>query len=681
MKINICYRWSILLLILLFSGNTFGQPSVRDSLRMQLSRETNDTSRIKLLIQLGLNYFVADSAKITCLKEAIDLSEKKNFRYGLMFSQYYEGLLLVRVHRYDEAIDKYERCIDHLDSLHYPTSDLLGNLRMLFYLAGKQQERFRYFSEKVTYYKSHGLVGNVAICYHSIAGYYLLLADYDKAIEYYMRSGEAYRTLDQNEYDTQLACIGSVYLEWGNLDKAEEYLKSSLKDQMNGEEVPMDFFCNSQLGEIYFIRHDYKRALEYYYLARRDCMNKSDQAINFVNCAEVHLQLNARDSALFYLVRADKIRYQEKVKIYSGRGKLEVDYTFYKYFLAKGDEKRAMKCLISSLEEARLERYLPFILKYTNELHTFLLKKGDSLQALRYLIHYHLLQDSLNALNTQSRIATFEIEQQQQQKEDEIQKLQIQKTSQRNYYLIGGVLLLLIVLAVLSRLRYKRKRDKEQLTSDFNKQLAQAETKALRAQMNPHFIFNSLNSINSFVIDQKHEIASDYLIKFSKLIRLILDNSRSDMISINKELETLKLYILLEAARFDDKFKCVYLIAEDVNTSSIMIPPMLLQPFVENAIWHGLMQKEGTGTIAIDIKKVDEEYLNISITDDGIGREKAAELKSKSATHKSHGLKVTALRIDMMNKLNSTGAKVEIVDLKDEQGNARGTKVDLIIPF
>ena len=231
--------------------------------------------------------------------------------------------------------------------------------------------------------------------------------------------------------------------------------------------------------------------------------------------------------------------------------------------------------------------------------------------------------------------------------------------------------------------------------------MAQAETKALRAQMNPHFIFNSLNSINSFVIDQKHELASDYLIKFSKLIRLILDNSRNETISLEKELETLKLYVFLEAARYDNKFKCIYHISEEVETNNIKIPPMLLQPFVENAIWHGLMQKEGEGTITIEItmnndqisdnsgqgkvkseeRKVKrDDLLRITITDDGIGREKAAELKSKSATHKSHGLKVTSQRIEMMNRLNSTGAMVNIIDLKDEQGYSTGTRVELIIP-
>ena len=324
---------------------------------------------------------------------------------------------------------------------------------------------------------------------------------------------------------------------------------------------------------------------------------------------------------------------------------------------------------------------MPLVLKYTNELHTCMLKTGDSLQALRYLVQYKNLQDSLNAKSTYARIATFEIEQLQQQKENEIQQLLTQEATQRNYYLVGGVFLFLAVMALLSRLRYKRKRDKEQLTTDFKRQLAQAETKALRAQMNPHFIFNSLSSINSFVMDQKHEIASEYLIKFSKLIRLILDNSRSETISIEKELETLKLYVLLESARFENRFKCIYQIADDVNSSTIMIPPMLLQPFVENAIWHGLMQKETEGTITVEIKKENEEFLNISVTDDGIGREKAASLKSKSATHKSHGLKVTSQRIDMMNKLNSTGAQVDVLDLKDESGHPTGTRVVLIIPI
>jgi sensor histidine kinase YesM len=254
------------------------------------------------------------------------------------------------------------------------------------------------------------------------------------------------------------------------------------------------------------------------------------------------------------------------------------------------------------------------------------------------------------------------------------------------YYQTGWFRLILVIIATLiffaiRRREIKRIKHEEQLKTEFNKQLAQAETKALRAQMNPHFIFNCLNSINSYIVEQKHEIASEQLIRFSKLIRLVLDNSRSETITVAKELETLKLYVLLESARYDNKFICIYSVDENVDINSIMIPPMLLQPYVENAIWHGLMQKEEQGTVAIEIKKQDEDFLKISISDDGIGRKKAAELKSKSATHKSHGLKVTSQRIEMMNKLNSTGAHVNIIDLYDESGHPTGTKVELIIPF
>jgi tetratricopeptide (TPR) repeat protein len=472
-----------------------------------------------------------------------------------------------------------------------------------------------------------------------------------------------------------------MYLEWGNLDKAEIYLKSALAEMKKHNMVVMYFTIYRFLGTLYFKKGAFNKALEYYREGNKYSIGYLNQAQKLVSCAAVFLELNSMDSAYSYLESAETLRQQQQLGIISPQIDFELDFIFYKYYSKTGNNQAALKSLKAGLQAARSSKVIPLVIKYTRELHVFLLKQGDSLQSLPYLVQYHAMLDSMDKSNTQARIATFEIEQQQLQKESEIELLQTQKTSQRHYYLIGGIILMLIVLAILSRLRYKRKRDKEQLTTDFKNQLAQAETKALRAQMNPHFIFNSLNSINSFVMDQQHVLASEYLIKFSKLIRLILDNSRSETISIEKELETLKLYVLLEAARFDNKFKCVYHIAGDVNTSSIMIPPMLLQPFVENAIWHGLMQKEGEGTITIDMAMKNEELLMITIEDDGIGREKAAELKSKSATHKSHGLKVTSQRIEMMNKLNSSGAQVTIVDLKDEPGLAAGTRVVLVIPI
>jgi tetratricopeptide (TPR) repeat protein len=674
-------KWLIIILVLLFSGNTFAQLSISDSTLLQISKETNDTVKIKLMLRYVM-FFASSQDFKKWYPEIHALSLKSNYRHGLMFDRFYESTLLSDIGKYDEAIIKCISCIDGLDSLGviqtagYP----LDRIGSLFGLAGRQVEKFRYYTDKTVYYKTHGPIENVANCYHNMGGYYEHFADYDKAIGYYIRARDMYNTFDPWGAQNNGENIGEMYMKWGNLEKAEEYLTASLQNLIRWNELA-NTNCNDLIGDIYFMRQEYSKALEYYYEEKKHCKVPTFQASNMIRIAAVHLQLGSVDSARYYLEGAEKIRQKEKSGVFFANNFLDIDYYFYRYYIKTGDEKLAIKCLETALQQAQSAKSIPLILKYTEEFYTHLLQKGDSIHALRYLAQYQAIQDSLNIVSTQARIASYEIEQQAKAKENEIERLQTQKTTQRNYYLVGGAFLLLIVAGVISRIRYKRKRDKEQLTTEFKKQLAKAETIALRAQMNPHFIFNCLNSINSYVIDQKHETASDYLIKFSKLIRLILDNSRSETISLDKELETLKLYVLLESSRFDNKFACVYTIAEDVNTSAIMIPPMLLQPFVENAIWHGLMQKEGQGTIIIDIKKADEEFLNISIIDDGIGREKAAELKSKTATHKSHGLKVTSQRIDMMNKLNSTGAQVHIYDLKDDQGNATGTKVELIIPI
>jgi tetratricopeptide (TPR) repeat protein len=671
----------MLLLILCFEGRIFAQLPEREMLPLQIAEETNDTARIKLMVRYVMRYAPLPEIK-KWYDEIHTLSLKNNYRPGLIYNRFYEGYLLSSEGKFDEAIVKIKSCIDGLDSLGViqPWQYPLYQIRFMYFSAGRQVEMFRYYTDKIAYYKRYGPIENTAACYYNIGKYYLSIADYDRAIGYFMRALDVYSTFDPWGVMNEKGIIGSTYFKWGNLDKAEESLRSFL----TGMEKLNDVYNSNAydaLGDLYFEKKDFKQALNYYFEGKDHYVQPHFQASNLVSIANAYLQLGFNDSALIYIEKAEEICQKEKSVIYFTSNFIGLDFYYYKYYAATGDRKLALRHLETAFKDAQTSMNVELLLNYTNELYLYLLKQGDSLQALRYLVQYQIIQDSLNTMNTQARIATFEIEQQSLQQENEIEHLQTQKTTQRNYYLVGGVFLLMIVLAVISRIFYKRKRDKEQLTTEFKNQLAQAETKALRAQMNPHFIFNCLNSINSYVIDQEHEKASDYLIKFSKLIRLILDNSRSETITIEKELETLRLYVLLESARFDNKFACVYTIAEDVNTSTIMIPPMLLQPFVENAIWHGLMQKEDQGTIIIEIKKADEEFLNISIIDDGIGREKAAELKSKTATHKSHGLKVTSQRIEMMNKLNSTGAKVHIFDLKDDQGNATGTKVELIIPF
>ena len=221
----------------------------------------------------------------------------------------------------------------------------------------------------------------------------------------------------------------------------------------------------------------------------------------------------------------------------------------------------------------------------------------------------------------------------------------------------------------------------KQVQTVFEQKIAETEMTALRAQMNPHFIFNCLNSIKLYTLENNSETAAGYLTMFSQLIRLVLENSRSEKITLEKELETLRLYIELEAMRFKDKVKYHIQVSPEIDMQYTELPPLLIQPYVENAIWHGLMHKKEGGTIAIDITQPAENYVEVIIQDDGVGREQAILYKSKSATkQKSFGLKMTSERIDMINQVYGIKATVEVEDLKDDKNKATGTKVIIKIP-
>lgn len=219
------------------------------------------------------------------------------------------------------------------------------------------------------------------------------------------------------------------------------------------------------------------------------------------------------------------------------------------------------------------------------------------------------------------------------------------------------------------------------LTNDFEQKIAETEITALRTQMNPHFIFNCLNSIKLYTLENKSEAASDYLTKFSRLIRLVLENSRSEKVTLENELETLSLYAEMEVMRFKNKVRYQLNVAPEIDVLFVEIPPLLLQPFVENAIWHGLMHKEEGGTVTVDVEMPSDKLLHVEITDDGIGRARSIEYKSKSATlNKSFGMKVTNERIELINQIYKTTTFIRIIDLEDENGIPTGTKVIVEIP-
>lgn len=225
------------------------------------------------------------------------------------------------------------------------------------------------------------------------------------------------------------------------------------------------------------------------------------------------------------------------------------------------------------------------------------------------------------------------------------------------------------------------KANAEKTLMETKQKMAEVEMQALRAQMNPHFIFNCLNSINRYILKSDQATASLYLTRFAKLIRLILDNSNSHSVTLSNEMEALRLYIEMESIRFEKQFTYSIELEPGLQPDSIFVPPLIIQPYVENSIWHGLLHKEEAGHLNIQLSLSGEHILKCIIEDDGVGREKAKELKSKSAsTKKSLGMKLTEDRLALLNKQAEIDSSVLIEDLVNENGEAAGTRVTIKMP-
>ncbi|MEP6597170.1 MAG: histidine kinase, partial [Ginsengibacter sp.] len=252
---------------------------------------------------------------------------------------------------------------------------------------------------------------------------------------------------------------------------------------------------------------------------------------------------------------------------------------------------------------------------------------------------------------------------------------------------VPAIIFIGVIFYGLMRWRLKQKfrlqlerSEKERQMAELKQKGTELEMQALRAQMNPHFIFNSLNSINRFILQNNRAQASEYLTKFSKLVRLILQNSQASLITLDSELESLELYLNLEALRFNYHFDYKISVPKDMDISALQVPPLILQPYVENAIWHGLMHKEEKGKLDVEVSEEDD-HLYFKIADNGIGREKATALASKSATkHKSMGLRITAHRIAIIQNLQTLKSPVTINDLVNADGSAAGTEVIIKMP-
>ncbi len=254
-------------------------------------------------------------------------------------------------------------------------------------------------------------------------------------------------------------------------------------------------------------------------------------------------------------------------------------------------------------------------------------------------------------------------------------------------------LLLLIYLLVNRRIRLVEKREAEKTLlfkkaaesekekAEFFQKAIDMEIKFLSAQMNPHFTFNAMNSIQNFILDNDPLMANKYLSKYSRLMRLVLESNMQAFVSLDKETELLQLYMEMESMRMERPVKSELIITDAIKPEEYCIPPMMIQPYIENAFWHGLSHKStGDGFIRLFFK-TENEAIKCVIEDNGVGREKAALLKKNEKKHRSYGIFITQQRLKHLQSFSNKQIKPEITDITDEQGLVLGTRVTLYLPF
>jgi len=266
-----------------------------------------------------------------------------------------------------------------------------------------------------------------------------------------------------------------------------------------------------------------------------------------------------------------------------------------------------------------------------------------------------------------------------QNKEVQLLSLRLKNNRLLNYGFAGLIILTLAIGLLLYR--GSKLKDKRRI-SEMNRKISEMTQANLRQQMNPHFIFNTLNSIQYYMYQHDKLATNNYLTKFSSLMRKVLDNSQHTSVPLADELNALNLYLELESLRFKDKFDYTINVDEEIDPLMHKIPTMLIQPYVENSICHGLIPMEGKGYVNIDLKLKDD-FILCTIEDNGIGREAAKERNQKREgnNHNSLGTRITASRLDLVNELYGTTLHTIYTDLRNEKGEPSGTRVEIHIPI
>ncbi|MEP7230338.1 MAG: histidine kinase [Ginsengibacter sp.] len=545
-------------------------------------------------------------------------------------------------------------------------ADLHDWFSYVFELKGNFEKRFEFakkgFQEKKRLNDQRGLIWS----FFNLAEIYQSVEDYETALDYLRQS--ILQARKQSVNWKPYRSLGYLFLGMKNYDSSIYYFEEMLRVK------PLDGSALAGLGKLYFLRGEYIKAVDYL------------------------------DKALAI-----------KKKIDPGRGLFVLD-DLGKTYVGMKKYANALRYARECLSIAGQTGNKP-VLQDAFEIHWLVyqhLKNTDS--AYFYYQKFVALKDSLEGaklrLQNIQQLVLYKSEARDEQqlakinllrKDNELKQQQLDEEVLMKKILITSLVLLVSLAAIIFRnIILKRRNEKlrlenelkeqelisERKQAELQKQTSELEMLALRAQMNPHFLFNCLNSINRFILKNETETASDYLTKFSRLIRMVLNNSQHKYITLNEELDCLELYVQMEQLRVKNSFRYKIKCTADIDTEEVLVPPLLLQPFVENAIWHGLMnlpdqqtgKEYGEGNLDIFLQQKDE-ILECIIVDNGVGRKAASELsKSSTSKYKSMGLQITKERIALLDNEQGENS-IAIEDLYDDNGNAEGTKIILRIKY
>jgi len=340
----------------------------------------------------------------------------------------------------------------------------------------------------------------------------------------------------------------------------------------------------------------------------------------------------------------------------------------------------SLKYYSKAIEQAKLDNNFSTVYWIYLDMSDMYLQKRDTSNAFRNYVIYKKYSDLYLKKSNSQGLADAKIRYEAETHSKELQLLSLRVRNQKLLiYGCTGLFILSVAVGIL--LLSRAKINSKRRISEMNRKISEVTQANLRQQMNPHFIFNTLNSIQYYMYQHDKLATNNYLTKFSSLMRKVLENSQHTSVPLRDELDALTLYLELETIRFKDKFDYSIKVDDEIDTILYKVPTMLIQPYVENSICHGLMPGEGKGLVKIDLK-LEKDYISCTIEDNGIGREAAQERKRMSeSNHNSLGTHIITSRLDLVNALYGTSLKTIYTDLKNENGQPAGTRVEIQIPI